>query len=648
MYYNYLLSLGFIRVVLLVLFLIFINNKITNKTIYTKTFENYIFLFIVYGSSLIVVIYILLLLNVYDSVSSYLILFIFFFLNYFKQKRTTHISSAIKQEKKLIILRLLKDFISNNKSILKLNFKTSKSLTFSFLFLFIISVAVVISRFYLSKYDMYLLSDLWLKNLGSVKGLDYYNWYNSSLSVKGELILISFYKNITGISAELALQSFGIIETVFIGFILFWLASKLNNKNKVISLLGALIFILCITVIPININYIFEHKSIFLSLGLALPAAVYILNPGLIPSKLFGFKYDLILIFSAIALINLFTSLVIVPLLLLCLFILTPKTYNESIYRGVKSYVYATVVVMILHYVMCVASNTDFAYFLQNNFINLTSFTGLEQLIIPLNKIKLIFLFIISFNLIILFQIKRYLKAPFYLQYVFNVFSALILGLSFVGNSWLDQDILNQSVCIFIPIVVTMFIGNINVCLQLFYKSKQNKLILGLFALSSLVSCFFIFNYHIKPEEQPIRETVFEKQLILETYAKIFDTYLPYSYAVVNNNYGKNFSINAHYFMTTKYFKEKYDNQDDLYDEYKSDKKFLDKNPEYILPKTILVFSIESNDPKYNTGNNNILQIEKLICKGRNINLFLENGPLKVYEIVNTPNSSKIIDLMFY
>jgi len=494
---------------------------------------------------------------------------------------------------------------------------------------------------------MYLLSDLWLRNLRSVKNLDYYNWYNNYLSVKGELILISFYKNITGISTELALQSFGIVETVFIGFILFWLASKLNNKNKIISLLGALTFILCITIIPININYIFEHKSIFLSLGLALPAAVYILRPGLIPSKLFGFKYDLILIFSAIALINLFTSLIIVPLLLLCLFILTPKVHNASIFKGVKSYVYATVVIMILHYIMCFLSNTNFLYFLQNNFINLTAYTGLEQLIIPLNKIKLIFISIISINLIILFQIKRYLKTPFYLQYVFNVFSALILGLSFVKNSLLDQDILNQSICIFIPIVVTMFIGNINVCLQLFYKAKQNKLRLGLFALSSLVACFSIFNYHIKPQEQLIRETVFEKQLILEAYANIFDTYLPYSYAVVNNNYGKNFSINAHYFMTTKYFKEKYDNQDDLYDKYKTDKNFLDKNPEYILPKTILVFSIESNEPKYNTDNNNIQQIEKLISKGRKVNLFLEKGPLKVYEIVNTPNASKIVDLMF-
>ena len=87
MYYNYLLSYGVIRIVLIVVLLTFLNSKITNKTINRKLFENYVFMLITYGSCLIILIYLLSILNVYDVVSSYLIIAVFFLLHYFKQKK---------------------------------------------------------------------------------------------------------------------------------------------------------------------------------------------------------------------------------------------------------------------------------------------------------------------------------------------------------------------------------------------------------------------------------------------------------------------------------------------------------------------------------------------------------------------------------
>ena len=56
---------------------------------------------------------------------------------------------------------------------------------------------------------------------------------------------------------------------------------------------------------------------------------------------------------------------------------------------------------------------------------------------------------------------------------------------------------------------------------------------------------------------------------------------------------------------------------------------------------------MKSNSQKYNTENNIIKQLNLLREKGREVNLFIDNEVLKVYEIVNESGSSKILDLMF-
>ncbi len=642
MLYNFLLSIGFARITLLVILLTFINNKITNKTIFNKPFENYIFILITYGSCLVIINYILTLLNLYDSISAYLTLSTLFFLHYFKQKKGRQFLSVLRQEKELIILRLLKEL--NHYSKINLNCRISTPILQSFLVILIISLAVITSRFYLIEYDLYLLSDFWLSDLNAIKSMNFNSLYNDSLSINGELTLINFYQKLTGISSELALQSFGVIETIFLALIIFWVTSKLNDTNKILALIASLIFIFYINIIPININYVFEHKSIFLSLCFALPTIPYIVNPHFKTSRLFGFNFDLTLIFAAITLINLFTAVILVPILLLCLILFTPKIYNHAKYQSIRAYLLGTTIILCLHYIMCVIKQTNFLTFLQNNIIDVSIYTDSPLLLLSYKKMKIIFFTFTTLNLTILITLKRYLRKAFYLQFIFSSCTCLLILLTYIDSYWWDKDLLNQSLCVFIPIIIALLAGNFGILSKKVFKFKNKKLIPTLFMSFSFY--FFYYN-HSQFTENNIQKIDSEKQLILKTYEKIFDTYLPFSYAIVNNDYGKPLSRNSHYFIPHEYFTNDYNEQESIYHQHLSDKKFFDENPEYVLPKTILVFILKSKHTRYNTPNAIVEQIEKLVCKRRTVNLFMEDGPLKVYEIVNTPDSSKILDLIF-
>ena len=107
--------------------------------------------------------------------------------------------------------------------------------------------------------------------------------------------------------------------------------------------------------------------------------------------------------------------------------------------------------------------------------------------------------------------------------------------------------------------------------------------------------------------------------------------------------------------MNYDYFLEDYSKVDSVYFKNQKDPKFLIKNPQYALTKSVLVFVLnENNKAEKNIFSENKYlsaelkkELEKLQQRGRTISLFYDSKILKVYEIVNEPGESKITDLIF-
>jgi len=142
---------------------------------------------------------------------------------------------------------------------------------------------------------------------------------------------------------------------------------------------------------------------------------------------------------------------------------------------------------------------------------------------------------------------------------------------------------------------------------------------------------------------------------ILDAYDKIEQTFFPLSYCVVNDPATQVISTNKHFFMNYDFFLDEYQNIDSINFKHRKDPKFLIKNPEYSLSKSVLVFVLNDS----NKAENNIFSLNKelksslineldvLKSRGRKVSLFYESKILNVYEIINEPQESKISDLIF-
>ena len=69
---------------------------------------------------------------------------------------------------------------------------------------------------------------------------------------------------------------------------------------------------------------------------------------------------------------------------------------------------------------------------------------------------------------------------------------------------------------------------------------------------------------------------------------------------------------------------------------------YFKSHPNEVLPNSILIFIYTNVNTKKLF---NLLKILKQ--RGREINIFYQSTDLKVYEIINQPNSSKTTDLIF-
>jgi uncharacterized membrane protein (DUF485 family) len=349
----------------------------------------------------------------------------------------------------------------------------------------------------------------------------------------------------------------------------------------------------------------------------------------------------------------LFTLCILVPPFLLIGIVLTKKKYKLYNLLGLLAYLVALLVLFAVYSYACYYHRADIVEYLQNNLLSVSSYTYVPQLILPYSEIIRYAQWstIIGCSLVLLLAIFK--KENWRASIIFYLYFNFLILLTFIKSEWLDIDLVNNSISVFIPIIIGL---NAAVVIRIFnlalYKfEKFSPITVSLLIGGMLYAAIFYQQKNINSltvSEQTPKD-------ILHAYDMISRTFFKNSYCVVNDPATQVISNNSHFFMNYDFFMKDYPRIDSINTAHRKEPNFLVKNPEYSLSKSVLVFVLKKShaDEKNTFAENKFIQdklvntIKLLRSRKRTVKLFYETEVLKVYEIVNEPRESKISDLIF-
>jgi hypothetical protein len=289
---------------------------------------------------------------------------------------------------------------------------------------------------------------------------------------------------------------------------------------------------------------------------------------------------------------------------------------------------------------MAISFQINFNDFIRSNIISVNSYTYNPQLIIPINSLINYYSILAFGNSIVALYFILVLKENWNSALAFLLYFLFLVALLKITNNWIDKDLVLQSMAVLFPIVIGFSVGIILRIVNPLTK-RIHKIHNYLTAISSFVVVYFAIYlqrtvlYEItKPNDLTLQ--------ILKVYDEIHSNYFPYSFAVVDQNTTQIISENNHYFINYSEFLDSYLVKDATYFKHFKNYNYLKKNPQVVLPNSILLFIYNDENAK-----KIVKLVEVLKKRGRLIKLIQSNANFKVYEIINVPNSSKISDLIF-
>ncbi len=656
MIYSTTIALGFVRLCLLVLVLFYLNRKFVNYHKPENIFDFIANQWFKYGSLLTILLFILVQLGIYNLFNIIIFFIIFIFIDYVGirliGKSLAFGSNKIKQKTfeliKNVELEKGWSFYINTRT----SSKTKKKRLWILLLLVTLGFITFFSRYYFTKYDVYALSNLWMLELETVIDFDSQRWFFNGVTPVGELALINFYSKISSISPEIALESMGIIESVLIGILIFWSISKITASKLIAPIVACLFFALCYVLSPINISYILQHKPMFLALSIAIPGMVFYLNPKLLKFNKRNYFLNYIFAFIAIGLIDIFTLLIMVLPFLIIGFLFSKRQYNSYNFIVLKAFLIATLLLSAIYGTSCYFLEYDFEMFLNSSLIAASSYTYFPHLILPYNILMLYYI-LISIGLLLFLLILTYgFKENWHEAFSFLILFIFLILLSNVNNEWIDTEMVKQAIAIYIPIFIGILVA---VMLRITYPIyKKVTVIKPYFAIVLVCGLVYSAVYFQEPEFKKIKQSDTTARMILNAYENISSEYFPYSYAVVNAYSAHAISTNQHFFINYEDFINEYLEKDYLYYKNIKNKKFFRENPDYVLPKCVIVFvykkkpqSITSLEEGFEFKSELERQLQALRNRGRKIEIIYTNDAFDVYEIINKPKESRLNDLIY-
>ncbi len=651
--------MGFIRLSIILLIMFYINRKFINRKRSVNFLDFIAVQWFRYGSIILLMVFLLTQINAYNLFNVLFFLFLVISIDLIGFKNLRNTRKFFNVQIKSSLLQLLRN-IELKKSFsfwIKLPTKKKKNKkTFNWLIVVLtvlIGVLTFLSRYYFIRFDNYALTSSWIDDLSRTIKFDMQHWFADGASVDGELAIANLYGKITDVSAEIALQVVSILETTLLSVLIFWTLYRLSPSKFLAPVIGSVSFALVYVLTPLNVYYLLENNATYMALTFSLPMMVFYLKPQLLRVSKFIYFLCFVLAFFAIGLIDLFTMLILLPPFLIIAFAINKLQYKMFNLLGILAYFFSVLILMLIYNIMCYNVQTDFITFLHSNILSISSYTYVPQLILPYAEIVKYFQFatLAGMSLIIISTIIR--RESWHATIIFFLYFNFLIFLTTINNIWVDRDMINNSISVFMPLVFGFCMAIVFRLLNFVFGKYQRFVpITATFLLGSIVYAAV----HIQQAAvEALTESDPTPKYILDAYDKISQEYFPYSYTVVNDPATQIISANKHFFMNYDYFLSSYPDVDRIYFANKKDPQFLIQNPQFALTKSVLVFVLNEN----NKAEKNLLsenkalsvnlkkELDLLKSRGRKINIFYDSNILRVYEIVNEPKQSKITDLIF-
>lgn len=648
--------IGFVRLCLMLLFLFYMNRKFIS---YSKSVNYFDFIakqWFKYGSLTILLIFGLVQLGIYNLMNTIIILVGVIIVDYFGVKKIFQSINIVAFKVKKNIFELIKNIELKKNIRFYLTTRSNpeernKRLWYLFL-LSTIGIVAFYSRYLFYQFDMYSFSGSWISDLESIINFDSQQWFTNGVVAVGELAMINFYGKFVSVSPEVALQSMGILESVLISILLFWVINKISYSKIIAPLVAALFFSVSYTIMPVNITYILQHQSLLLAISFALPAMVIYLKPGLMHSNNTNCFINYIMAFTAIGLIDIFTLIVLISPFLIIGFFTSSVKHKIANLIAIGAYIISLTILYLIYWTACNHFGDDFPLFFHSGLMSVSSYTYFSHLIVSYEQLMVYYQYLSYFCMIcclflLFFKNEKWNAALCFLLY-FNFLTIL----SEINNNWIDTDLVKLSLGIFIPIVLGISIA---ILIRLIYFfSLKIEIMKPVFAILIITGVLYSAIHYQGKEYKKLERTDNVPRDLINVYEKITASYYPFSYAVVNDYTTQSISINKHYFIHYTDFIKNYLKRDSIYFKNKKNKKFLKKNPQYVLPNSVLVFIYKKGDDQNNRIIVNckitpvmISKLNALEKRGRKISVFYESSLIKVFEIENCPGQSKTDDLIF-
>lgn len=650
--------LGFIRLCFMLLFLFYLNRKFVNRSDSNNFLEFVVHHWFRYGSIISLTIFVTVQLSIYDLLNCIIILILIVGVDYIGIRNFRNfksIKSYFNTAAKKNFHKLIKHVELGRTALSWIGFKKKEDSQFNangyFIFFLVSLVALVtfISRLYFFKYDLYSLSGSWLLDLEKVTDFDAQIWFLNTTSPNGDMAFVNFYGKIANVSPEIALQSMGILEATLISVLIFWAIRKITPSKSLAPVIASLSFALAYTLTPVNIYFLLQNKPIFLAMAFGIPAMVYLLRPGLLKFRLSNYFVSMMFVFITIGLIDLFTLFILFLPFVILAAIFSRQKSKKTYWVGALGYLAGCAVVLAIYAVMCFYFELDFAAFLHSSLISVSSYTYIPQLVIPFDILIDYYQLATIGGMLLLLIYMFYFKESWGAAFAFLIYFNVLILIGHLNSSWIDGDLLNQAISVIMPIIAGIIAAIFFRILQpVFFRLERfnNYAAVALFA--GLVYCAFYFQ---QGTIQKLTVADNTPKQVLDAYDRISSTYFPYSYAVVNDNSAQGISTNKHFFINYTDFIYEYPRLDSIYFKNLHNPKFFKKNPDYVLPKSVLVFLFKNKVEMYgeNGDISDILmqQINMLKKRGRKVELIYDTKNVNVYEIINEPNQSKVSDLIF-
>lgn len=647
---------GFIRMILLILFLYYCNNKLVKREGSHTLIQFIVNEWFKYGSISLIIVFVLVQLNIFSLINYLFFILLLILLDVVGLKYFKNPIKYFKKSSKTRFFEFLKDTENKKPTLELLKLERPKQLKDDRIYIFyatlILIVLAFIGRYYFYIYDTFLLSDLWINDLYKIIQFDNNNWFDTTVAVDGELAFANLYSKIVDVSPETGLQTLAILEDVLLSIIIFWSLRKISPSAVLAPIVGFIAYIFLYFLSPIEIHYILQNHSILLALTLALPAMIYSLRPDVIKFKKTNYFFSLTICYFAIGLIDLFTLLILIPPFYVITLLIFNRKHFSFILLSLGAYFLGTLLIIFSYYLACFYKQNDFMIFIQSSLISVNSFSYMPNLVIPFEKLITYYQYVSLGGIIVLPFLIWLKNEEWKPSLIFLLYFNVLVAIYFLGYEWIDIDSLRLALSVFIPIKFGILIA---ILLRLFsFATKYFVNYKYTLATIASVCILFVVLFFQKDLIKSVNTSDKTPRMVLDAYDEILHEYFPFSYAVVNDNIAQTLSLNKHFFINYEDFLYGYLDSDEIYHKNKKKPNFLKDNPQYAIPKSVLVFVYRDNNEQDNhfSDQNEIEpllmdQIETLKKRGREVSLFYKSPYVNVYEIVNEPKSSKIDDLIY-